>query len=86
MLSELLCADDFVQMSDITKGLSENGRRLFRAKVLKLTMVMVSSDITKDGMSKGKNNSSWVCSLRRKNNSVLCEQCGKCGKMCQSEG
>ena len=38
---------------------------------------MVSSGITKDGLSKSKDDPCWVCSLRAKANSVLCVQCGK---------
>ena len=41
------------------------------------TKVMVSSDITKDGMSKGKVDPCGVCSLSVKANSVLCVQCCK---------
>ena len=49
-----------------------------RLKVkLRKTMVIVSSGITKDGMSKTKVDPCGVCSLRVKANSVLCVQCGK---------
>ena len=37
---------------------------------------MVSSGITKDGLSKSKVDPCGVCSLRVKANSVLCVQCG----------
>ena len=40
-------------------------------------MVMVSSGITKDGLSKSKIDPCGVFSLRVKANSVLCVQCGK---------
>ena len=42
-----------------------------------LLKLMVSSGITKDGLSKSKVDSCGVCSLRVKANSVLCIQCGK---------
>ena len=42
-----------------------------------ISMVMVSSSITKDGLSKSKVDPCSVCSLRVKVNSVLCVQCGK---------
>ena len=38
---------------------------------------MVCGSVTKDGMSKGKVDPCGVCSLREKNNSVTCLQCGK---------
>ena len=41
------------------------------------TKVMVSSGITKDGLSKSKVDSCEVCTLRVKANLVLCVQCGK---------
>ena len=41
------------------------------------TRVMVSSGITKDGMSKRKVDPCGVCSLRVRANSVLCMQYGK---------
>ena len=48
--------------------------------------IMVSSSITKDGLSKSKVDQCGVCRLRVKVNSVLCVQCGKwiqgrCAKM-----
>ena len=38
---------------------------------------MVSSDITKDGMSKSMVDPCGVCTLTVKANTVLCVQCGK---------
>ena len=38
---------------------------------------MVSSVITRDGLSKSKVDTCRVCSLRVKANSVLCVQCGR---------
>ena len=40
-------------------------------------MVIVSSSITKDGLSKSKVDPCWVCSLRVKANTLLCVQCGR---------
>ena len=40
-------------------------------------MIMVSSSITKDDMSKSKVNPYGACSLSAKTNSILCLQCGK---------
>ena len=37
---------------------------------------MAFGGITKDGMSKSKDDSCWICSLRVKTISVLCAQCG----------
>ena len=41
------------------------------------TKIMVSGDITKDGMSKSKVDPCGICCLRAKANPVLCVQCGK---------
>ena len=41
------------------------------------TKIMVFGGITKDGMSKSKVDPCGDCSLRVKDNSVLCLQCGK---------
>ena len=40
------------------------------------TNVMVSGEITKDGMSKSKADPCVFCSMRVKANSALCVQCG----------
>ena len=40
------------------------------------TKVMVSGNITKEGMSKSNVDPCGVCSLRVKANSILCVQCG----------
>ena len=83
-LSELLYADDLVLMSETINRLRHmflNGKVAFESKGLKVnfgkTKIVVSSDIPKDGMSKGKADPFGVCSLRVKANSVLCFQCGK---------
>ena len=39
--------------------------------------MMVSGDLTRNGLSKNKVYPFGVCSLRVKANSVLCVQCGK---------
>ena len=69
VLSELLHADDLVLMSETIKGLRNKflkWKEAFESKSLKVklgkTKVMVSSGITKDGMSKGKVDSCWVSS------------------------
>ena len=83
-LSELLYADDLVLVSEIIDGLLNKflkWKEAFESKGLKVnlgkTKVMVSSGITKDGLSKSKVDPCGVCSLRVKANSVLCLQCGK---------
>ena len=83
-LSELLYADDLVQMSETIEGLRNKFLQLkwvFESKgmkgILGKTKVMVRSGITKDLMSKGTVEPCWVCSLRVKVNSVLCVLCGK---------
>ena len=45
---------------------------------------MVSSGITKDGVSKGKIDPCGICSLRVKADSVLCLWCGKCSEKSNS--
>ena len=82
--SEMLCADDLVLMTETIEGLSNKflkWKAAFESKGLKgnlgKTKEMVSSCITKDGMSKSKVDPCGVCSLRVKANSVLSEQCGK---------
>ena len=85
MLSELLYADDLVQMNETIEGLINKfmkWKEAFESKSLKVklgqTNVMVSGGITKDGMSKSKVDPCEVCSLRVKANSVfLCSQIGK---------
>ena len=81
-LIELLYADDLVLMRETIKGLRNKfleWKGAFESKgfIVNLgkTKVIVSS-ITKDGMSKGKVDPRGVCSLRVKDNSVLCLQCG----------
>ena len=70
-------------MSETIEGLGNKFLRLdkaFESNGLKVnlgkTNVMVSSCITKDGLSKGIVDPCTVCSLRVKTNSVLCFQCG----------
>ena len=84
VLSEFLYADDLVLMSETFVGLRNKflkWQEAFESKGLKVnfgkTMVMVSSSITKDGLSKSKVDPYGVCSLTLKANSVLCVQCGK---------
>ena len=84
MLSELLYADDFLLMSEAIYGLRNKflkWKEAFESKGLKVylgkTKVMVSGGITKDGLSKSKDDPSGVCSLREEANSVLCVQCSK---------
>ena len=81
-LSELLYADDLVLMSETISGLRNKfleWKEAFVSKGLKVnlgkTRVMVSSDITQDGLSKSKVYPYGVCSLRVKAHSVLCVQC-----------
>ena len=84
MLSELLNADELVQMRETIKG-SRNKflkwKESFDSKGLKVnlrkTRVMVSGNITKDGLSKRKVDPWGVCSLTVKANTALCVQCGK---------
>ena len=45
--------------------------------ILWRTKVMVSGSITKDDLSESNVDPCGVCSLRVKDNSVLCLQCGK---------
>ena len=56
-------------------------KEAFESKSLKVnlgkTKVMVSSGVTKDGLSKSKVDPCGVCSLKVKDYSVLCEPCGK---------
>ena len=81
VLCELLCADDLVQMSETIKGLRNKfikWKEAFECKGLKVnlgkTTVMVSGGISKEGMSKSKVDPCGDCSLRVKENSVLCAQ------------
>ena len=62
----------FVQRSRLER---EVGRDL--PLPITITKVMVSSGVTKDGMSKSKVDPCGVCSLRVKANSIMCLQCGK---------
>ena len=84
VLSELLYADDLVLMSETIEGLWNKfleWKESLVSKGLKVNhgkdRVLVSGDITKDGMSKCKVGQCGVCSLRVKVNSVLCVPCGK---------
>ena len=89
MLSELLYGDDLILMS-VTIEVFRN--KFFNSKFLKWkesfesmglkvnlggAMMMVSSSITKDGISKRKVDPCGFCCLRVKVNSVLCVQCGR---------
>ena len=83
-LSELLCADDLVPVSDTVVGFRNKlwkWKAAFRSKCLKVdlwkTKVMVCGGITKDGISKGKVDPIGVCSLGVKTISVLSAQCGQ---------
>ena len=83
-LSKLLHAHDLVLMGATIEGFCDKfleWKEAFESKGLKVnlgkTKEMVSSGITKDGMSKRKVDPCGVCSLRVKSNSVLCVQCGK---------
>ena len=83
-LSELLHSDDLVQMSETIEGIGNKfikWKEAFESMGLKVnlkkTKVMISGGITKDGISKSKDDLCGVCSLRVKANSVLCLQCGK---------
>ena len=76
VLSELLYADDIVLTSETMKGLRDKflkWKEVFEGRGLKgnfgKTNIMVSSGITKDGLSTSKD--IWgVCSLRVKADSV----------------
>ena len=77
-LSELLHTNDLVLMSETIKGLrntSTKWKEAFWSKGYKVnlgkTKVMVSSGITKDGMSKSKVDPCGVYSLRVKASSVI---------------
>ena len=81
-LSELLYADDLVLMSETFVGLRNmflKWKVAFYSKGLNVnlvkTMVMVSSSITKDVLSKSNVDPYGICSLTVKANSVLCVQC-----------
>ena len=83
-LSELLCADDLVLISETIEGLRNKllkWKKAIESKGLKVslgkTKVMVSGGITQDGLSKSKVDPCGVGSLRAKANSALCVQCGK---------
>ena len=85
VLSELLYADDLVLMSETIEGLWNKflkWKEAFESTGLKVnlgkTKLMVSGSITKDGMSRSKFAPCGVCSLKAKENSTLCQQCGKC--------
>ena len=77
-LSEILYHNDLVLMSETIKGLRNRFLKLketFESKGLKVnpwkTKVMVSGGITKDGMSKRKEDPCGVCSLKVKKKSLI---------------
>ena len=83
-LSEVQHAGGLVQMSETIEGFRNKflkWKEAFESKGLKVhhgkTKVMACDGITKDGISKSKVDSCWVCSLSVKANSVLCLQCAK---------
>ena len=82
--SELLYADDLVQISEMIEGIRNKFRKCqeaFESRGLKVILgkitVLVSGSITKNGMSKSKVDSCGVCSLRAKAKPVICLQCSK---------
>ena len=82
-LCESLYADDLVLMSESIEGLRNmifKWKEAFESKWLKVKLgkakVMVSGDITKDGLSNSKVDVCEVCSLRVKPNSAMSVQCG----------
>ena len=84
VLSELLYADDLVLMGEMIEGLGNKflkWKEAFESKGLKVnllkTKVMLSGDITKDGISKRKVDACGVCRLNVKANSVLWVQCSR---------
>ena len=83
-LNELLYTGDLVLMSMVIEGLSNRfieWKEVLESIGLKVslgkTKLMVSSSITKDGLSKSRVDPCGVCCLRVKTKSVLCLQCGK---------
>ena len=83
-LGELLHANDLVLISEKIVGLKNRfikWKEAFETKVWKVylgkTNVMVSGGITKDGMCKSNVDPCGVCSMKVKDNSALCLQCGK---------
>ena len=83
-LNELLYAEDLVLMSVIIEGLRNKflkWKEALEIQALKVNLrqanIIVSSGITKDGLSKSNVDTCGVCSLRVKANSVLCLQYGK---------
>ena len=93
MLSELLHADDLDLMSETIGGLRNKLIEWMKSyKCMGLFMNLgktkvvnginqgfshVNGSITNDGLSKSEFDPCGVCSLRVKDNSVLCAQCGK---------
>ena len=80
--SKLVYADDLVLMSEKLLGLRIHTMpEGFLSKGLKVNPVkanvMVSDNVTNNGMCKSKVNPCLVCSLRVKANSLLSVQCGK---------
>ena len=80
---KLLYTDDLVQIRQTIDGFRDRFLKwmdAFASKGLKDTIgktkVMVSGDITNDGMSKSKVDPNVVCSLREKASFVWCVQCG----------
>ena len=83
-LNEFFIVDDIVLMSETIERLRDMFLQLkeaFESKGLKVnlgkSMVMVSSGITQDGISKSNVDQCGICSLRVKANSVLCVQFSK---------
>ena len=81
-LCELPYADDLLLMSmtiERLRSMFVKWKAAFESKGLTIdlgkTKVMVSDDITKDGLSKGNVDPCGVCSLRVKPKSVLSAQC-----------
>ena len=77
VLGELLHAVDIVLMSETIKGLKNKflkWKEVFESKGLKVnngkTEIMVSNNITKDGLSKSKIDPCAVCSLKVKANTL----------------
>ena len=81
---ETLYADDLVMMSETIEQLRNKflkWKEAIDSKSVKAdlgkTKVMISGDITKNGLSKSTDDPCGVCSLGKKTNSILCLQCGK---------
>ena len=84
VLSELLYAVDIFLMIETTEGLRDEllkWKEAFESKGLKdnlgKTKLMICGGITKDGMYNSEVDPCGVSSLRVKDTSALCLQCGK---------